>query len=55
MLVETRRQLVRHGSVLLPHGSRNPMQVVRLGSMCLYPLSHLSGPPKSSTASEEDE
>lgn len=32
-------------SVLLPHGCRDSTQVVRLGSKCPHPLSHLTNPP----------
>lgn len=36
------------GSVLLPlRGQETPTQAVRLGSRCLYILSHLAGPALS--------
>jgi hypothetical protein len=42
--VEVRRQSTGVGSLLPPCESDDQTQVVRLGSKCLNPLSHLTGP-----------
>ena len=40
--VKVRGRLVRVGSLLYHEGSRDQTRVIRLGSECLYPLSHLT-------------
>lgn len=50
LCVEVREQPVGIRSLLLPVGSRDQTQVLRLGSKCLFSLGRLPGPISFYTA-----